>query len=526
MRAPLPGEPAIEPAAQAIEPPGFLVRWLQVLGFQGIGFGITAATVALAVAVVPPAVYGEYGSLVSAVQLVASVALSWVAQSSLRFAREEFGNTGAVGVTLRSALGLQGLVYVAGALLAGLAAFALRDVVGVSGAILLPAALAVLALAAFETASYVAQGAGLARGLGAGALITKLGPFAAVLAIWWGMPASAPLLLAGMAAGFAAAFLFTLQAVPRVPRAGPRIDRETARRIIGYGAILPISAAAGATGAAMHVWFVRGFAGLESAGAYAWAGSVYALLIAPLLPLASLIAPRMIDNRLAGRSAETRGQLAAFLAAVVLSAAALPLLIALLRCAVLALPDRYAAAGPILCLLVSALPAQMLASLTSPIIMAHDSLIGSIVKINFAAVLAAFAANAMLTPWLGGFGAALALSVSIWTAAILLYRLASRTVPVELPQARSTAVRLVALGTVVAAGDMMLLQVPLVLLWPLAGLMSTVMLLVLRQLAMLSGAGEIAQLLRQIAGNPPVCLTRFLAWCENGGRRKTGTGRS
>ena len=58
--------------------PSFLAQWLRLLAFQGAGLAMSAGTVALAAVVLPPAVYGQYGLMLSMVQIASGVGLLWL----------------------------------------------------------------------------------------------------------------------------------------------------------------------------------------------------------------------------------------------------------------------------------------------------------------------------------------------------------------------------------------------------------------------------------------------------------------
>ena len=68
-------------------PLAMLKNWIEILGFQALGFLASSATAVIAVIAVPPQVWGEYWLLLSIVQVVSGVGLSWVAQSVSLLAR-------------------------------------------------------------------------------------------------------------------------------------------------------------------------------------------------------------------------------------------------------------------------------------------------------------------------------------------------------------------------------------------------------------------------------------------------------
>ena len=94
-------------------PLGLLGSWLGIVGYQSVGFLAMVATSLLAVVVIPPQVWGDYWVLLSLVQVVNGIGLSWISQSVLLFARDELRRRGDIRETLSTALVLQGLLLAA-----------------------------------------------------------------------------------------------------------------------------------------------------------------------------------------------------------------------------------------------------------------------------------------------------------------------------------------------------------------------------------------------------------------------------
>jgi O-antigen/teichoic acid export membrane protein len=504
--------------------PSLLARWAGIVGWQGIGLMLTLGTMALAAGMIPPRVWGEYWLLYSVVQITSGLALSWVAQSTLYFAREEARATGSVHVTLSSAMGLDAAIL---ALLCPVGLIIAWSLPAASGMpVWLPVLLLVgiAALAAYEVTTYALQAVDRFDGLGAGSAISKAGPLAGLALIAMGAPNEAGLLLGAQVIGLLAALAVIGSALP--PPSGPRFapSPELARRIAGYGARLPVGIAAGVLSAWMHVWFVRAFAGPEATGVYAWAAGIHAVLLSGLMPLSAVLAPRMIDL-VQSRSAEAVGDRTALFTSIVLLVTAMaPLGFVALQIAGLALPARLAGAGPILLVLSSALPAALAANLASPILLAYPAMIGRIVRVNVLMAGANLGLNLALTPILGGLGAAIALSLAVWLGAEVLLRDAASLAP---SPARSTRRHIAALplaGLVLVAVALLLghtAPAPAMALGVIAALAMTIL---LRELGALVPLGSLAHHVSNLPQPIERPLTRFLAWCHSPARKNQPNG--
>jgi O-antigen/teichoic acid export membrane protein len=507
-------QPASGRAAPTAWAAGVVRSWLGILGYQALGFLVMAATSMVAVVAVPPRIWGEYWLLLSAVQVISGVTLSWVGQSTLLFARKEQRASGDIRSTLASALALQAAIWV----IVVIAGMAVRKLPWISQHVT-PSISALLVLsigllAAYETVSYALQAQHRFDGLGKGAAMSKLGPLLAVAAIWSGAPSSAGLLLAGLAAGYAAALLVTVLALPARSGGRSRPSWSAIRDVISYGSRLPIASAATLASTWLHVWFVRSFSGAAEAGVYAWAASLQMLVSAMLIPLATVLSPQLTDIVLDERKAHASRAIHTILALGVLAAALAPLALATMRVAATILPERYAAAGPILIVMLAGSPAQIMALLTAPMVRAVPALMNGFVKRALAVAASNLLLNAVLTPLLGAAGAALSLALTFWIACALQSRQATAAFTIG-PTPLGAPPRVILLaGAVVIPIALLLSALPPGVSFA-AGLASTFILIV---------AARQANLLAPLAGLPreldfpqytfQTTLTRLFHWCQ------------
>ncbi|WP_428248605.1 lipopolysaccharide biosynthesis protein [Ferrovibrio sp.] len=399
-----------------------LRQWLQILGFQGAAFIVAAATVTLAAKAMPPAMYGEYSLLLSITQVIGGIALSWLNQTILRFAREHFNQGGSVWTVAGTALVAEAAIAILLAVALMLCAWLFHGRFTFALAHWPLLALALLTMTLSEAASYTGQAANRFTGYGLGQFLAKLGPLACMLGFLSLLPASADGLLLGTALGWALATAVTVSRLP-VRGAAPLFDAMLLRRMLSYGWRLPFGSTAGILATWMGLWFVQLMIDTVHAGLYGWASSVYALIGGILIPFSAVLAPRLTDMHLSRSRDEIYRVLRLALAVALLATALLPLGLLLLRGLTHSplWPTAYTGAGAPLTVLLATLPAQLLITLLNPLIMANETMIGRAVLFNIVAALVNAAGNLLLIPWLGIEGAALATVLSVWTLCALAF---------------------------------------------------------------------------------------------------------
>jgi len=400
----------------------FLGQWLRIVSWQGAGSLMAVGTVALAALAVPPAIFARYSLMLSIAQAGYAVAFAWINHALFRYAREERARhgtiSGAVGPALRAHAALIALCALAavamGPAVAGLA--------GLPASALAWCVAGIAALAAFEMATYAAQAGGRFDGYGPGHALAKAGPFLAVLACTAVAP-DAEYLFAGALAGWLAGLAWTA----RVSSWGGPARPGTARRMLAYGWRLPFASAAGMVVAWFGVWALQMREGAEVAGIYAWAAALVAIVAAALIPLSALLAPGMVDLRLAGDPARLRAAVARAVAvALFVAMVSVPTLLALRPVAAIALPPAYAEAQPLLIVLCAALPAQLLSYMLSPLLMADETLVGALTRANVATALFLAGGIWSVLPVAGAIGAAAVSVVAVWSLATYGLVLAAR----------------------------------------------------------------------------------------------------
>ncbi len=400
----------------------FLGQWLRIVSWQGAGSLMAGGTVALAAVAVPPAVFARYSLMLSIAQVGYAVAFAWINHALFRYAREEHARHGTISGAARPALCAHAALIALCALAAVATGPAIAGLAGLPESALPWCVAGMAALAAFEAATYAAQAGGRFDGYGPGHAMAKAGPFLAVL-VCAAVAPDAEYLFAGALAGWLAGLAWTARVSSWAGPARP----GTARRMLAYGWRLPFASAAGMVVAWFGVWALQMREGAEVAGIYAWTVALVAIASAALTPLSALLAPGMVDLRLAGDPARLRAAVARAVAvALFVAMLGVPALFALRLVAAVALPSAYAGAQPLLVLLCAALPAQLLSYLLSPLLMADETLVGALTRANVATALFLAGGIWIVLPVAGAIGAAAVSGVAVWALATYGLVLASR----------------------------------------------------------------------------------------------------
>jgi O-antigen/teichoic acid export membrane protein len=495
----------------AIAPTSILASWLGMLGYQAAGFVLSIGTIGVAAVAVPPAAWGEYGMLLSIVQFGYAIGLSWLSQCVLRIGRQEFAESGHISVTLSTCVALAVACFAGVAVLVWLVAPLASGLVRLQAGSLLLVVVALAAFAMFEMTSYAAQATGRFDGYKSGQLVYRAGPLAMVALIWFGVAAEPVYLLGGAAAGWLVAAITTRRATRESRIAVASVTQASVRRIVRYGRLLPIASAASMVFVWMDVWFLGAMFGSDAAGTYWLAFNVLMIGGAILMPLSAAIAPRMIDLRLADdRSAiELRRRIIIGLGlagAIVVVAGSGPLGMV----AGWVLPERYSGAGPLVVLLAASLPAQLMASVASPLVLAYEGNVARVAAVHVANATLKALANLALIPAMGMSGAALATGLVMWFWAVAMVAFipaqslaADRICPkgavssIEVSRAMTGAI-LVAAAALAAGLAITRLSVPSGSI--LGAVAAAVLWVVVRSAGLLAPLGELEALL---SGLPP-----------------------
>lgn len=493
---------------------GLLRRYLGLVGLQAIGAVLAAAFLALVAIAVAPEVFGAFSLALSVAQVVAAIGLAWTNAALLRYAREEVAVEGTIGANLGSRLLIHAVLLVvivpALILLREPLEAALGLAPGAFGLIL--AALVVISM--FEMGAYAAQAVERFSAYGVGPVVLKAVQIATLGLFVLGVAEDWQALMIGTIVGYALALVLAWGQIPARAYGRVRATGRQLKRILAYSWSLPIGAAGGVLVIWMDLWFLRFFLDLDAVGVYAWAYNISLFASALFVPLGAIVAPRVLDMRVAndapGLRRYARTAAALYFLAASLLPAALAVVIALFW---LADMGRYQAAlAPLLVLLVATL-FQFANYLINPVLAAYERLVPVIVAISLVIAALNGAGNWLLIGPLGLLGPALATVGAFAVGTLLALSLARRATPAADGFAPSAAV---AAGTACIGVAIAVAFAP-----PAVGLTACLLIAALATLAArragaYRGIGEIASLTGGLPAFAAAPVRRALLWLDNG----------
>ena len=494
----------------AAERPLLLGQWLRLVAFHGAGAAIAAATVALAAMGVPPAVYGDYGVMLSLVHSASSIGFGWINAGIVRIGREEFMGTGSMAGTLRAGLALAAFVAMAIVLVSVTVAAVLPRWPSPAERAMMAAAF--LALVAFQFFATAAHAHGRFEGFAGGQIIARLGPLAAA-GVFLVLSDQGPLvLLAGATIGYLLAAHHCARPILARPLRSDRAWRTRATEIVRYARWLPVSSVAVMALQWMGFWLVHRGVGAAEAGILLWAMGALALVGGALQPLGASLAPRLIDLRLADDRAGLGHRLDLLIAIGVLLASLAPFLVGcVLLAGALLLPAAYApAAGPLAALFAS-LPALALSSVAVPLVSAFERMIGRLVAVIVAGAAVQLAVLLVLVPGFGAEGAAYATALTTALMAAAHCALA-RIARGGMESLRTVLSRALAVGAVPIACAVLLRQVGPWQTAALGPILTLALLLACRRGGLLRLLGDFAPQLWALPAWPRRLAIAALAW--------------
>jgi O-antigen/teichoic acid export membrane protein len=370
---------------------------------------------------VEPATFGSYALFQSIVSAAGLFLISWPNAGLLRFGREEWTRERHIGSALAARLGL----FVASACVAVVLLSVFRRplgrFIGADPSSWLWVAVAAVALPAGEMAIYASQAVGRTEIYGYSPLITRVGFLVGVLLI----PALAPhagwTYLAGcLIVSSLAAFGFAVATLPRGAWAGIRMSGDQIRQLVLFSWSLPFAGISTYVVNWIDAWVIRNAMGVALVGIYNWAYQVMTIAGLVFAPIAVILTPRVIDARVKRDDDRIGRYVHSILPVAALMALATELLLwsafwLLPRMA----PGRYAAAQPVVLMLFSVLPAQLISYLITPLANAYEGMLPRIVLVGVGIAVVNVAGDLLLVPRIGILGAAIATASAFTIGALL-----------------------------------------------------------------------------------------------------------
>ncbi len=368
-----------------------------------------------------PAVFGQYSLYISVVGACGMLFINWPNAALLRFGREEWNSEKRIGETLAASF----VLYFMGTIVAiGLAwwldSLAARFL-DLHDSPFFWIALGVILLPLTQIGVYANQATGQALPYSYAPLLNRstfllgivLVPLLKVTAEWnylvvWGL------------AGTSLASIVTFWLLPRCAWHSFQYKGAMLKKILRYSWAIPLGAVAAYTVNWVDAWVIRGFMDPTAVGLYTWAYQVTMIGSMAFAPLGVILAPTMLDARLAGDIARLglhgyhsmRLVVATGIAGLVILTAVYPMLS-------MVVGSNYLRTYPVILILLSAIPFQLLGYLMNPIGSAFEHLVPRAVLISVGVAVANVLGDVLLVPQVGIIGAAIATLIVFSISALL-----------------------------------------------------------------------------------------------------------
>ncbi len=378
-------------------------------GHQAVAVVLSVLMLVLVPLALPTETFGRFSLIFSVAQVITIVALSWPNAGLLRYAREEYRERGTIGGALGARLGLHAVLLVVVLPLAWLFSGSLENLFGIPAVSIWFLLAAFVVLSFNEMGQYAAQAVEKFAGYGLSPVVMRLAQVVTLAGFVAGWAGGWPVLMAGTLIGYGLGGALVWAQIPRRAFAGLGFDRAALGRILRYSWAVPIGAAGAATVTWMDLWFLHHLIDDETVGVYAWAYNVSLLASAFLIPLAAVIAPRMIDLKVKADAPATARYTRAAGAAYFLWVALVPAMFVpvLVISAVIGFGAFAAALYPVM-ILLAATAFQLASYLINPVLVTDPRLVPATVAVSLGVAAINAAGNILLIPVFGISGPALA----------------------------------------------------------------------------------------------------------------------
>ena len=199
------------------------------------------------------------------------------------------------------------------------------------------------------------------------------------------------------------------------------MNSRTVITLLKYSWSLPFAAISTYVVNWIDTWVIGAVRGVGSVGVYSWAYQITAVAGLAFAPIAVVLTPRVIDARLKEDAIRINRYVDSILPVSILLGGTIATLFIFVFPALQSVASSaYMSAYPVILILLSALPFQLIAYLVTPLANAYERLLPRIVFVT--AVIAALNAigDLLLVPRFGIAGAAIATTMSFTIGGLLL----------------------------------------------------------------------------------------------------------
>jgi O-antigen/teichoic acid export membrane protein len=373
-------------------------------------------------------IFGRYSLYLSVVSAASMLLIGWSNAALLRYGREEWNESGAIGESLAARI----LLYIIGIFVAGVAIFLLdphiKTFLKVDSSFFVWVFLGVILIPLAETWIYanLAVGRSLAFAYIPVLKRTILLFGIAIIPFFIISEKLTHLIVFTLAAALLSSFAALLY-LPKGALGNFRLHRSVLEKIIRYSWAIPFGGASAYIVSWIDLWIIRAYMSTGDVGLYSWAYLITTIAPLAFAPFAAIFTPAMVDARvkndyepmvkLAHRS--LRMVILFEVIGVFVLAFVYPFLYVLVE------PD-YLKSYAVLLILLSALPLQLLGYLMTPIGNSFEGLIPKVVVITVIMAVSNIAGDLLLVPLLGMSGAAVSTWIVFVGSSIAVFYLLSR----------------------------------------------------------------------------------------------------
>ena len=468
-----------------------LKTYISLVSLQIIGFLLSACFVFLVSKGIPAEVFGQYSLALSIAQTVAIVGLGWTNAALLRYAREEYTKHGTLGRTLGARLAIHAVLV---ALLFSILTVYSAQVSGWIGTdrSVMPLLLTwILMISLADMGSYAGQAVNRYSGYGSALVVVKAAQLCAAALITMGLYEGwRPLVLGGIV-GYGLASIISWRQVPIDLLRGIKLDWSKIKLILIYSWSVPFGSLGGVMVAWMDMWFINHYLDVRKVGVYSWAYYIIVLASSLLVPLSAVLAPRMIDLRVARDSRAIDSYIRQSMGLFFLAASTMPLMMAIVVgvFSIVELGEYGSAKAPILLFLATSVFMGM-GHLLGPMLSAYEGLVAYVTLSSVSVAIINAIGDWLLVPQLDMLGAALATAMAIAFGMLTKLMIAYRYCEVKKPSLILYPI-IYGVMLVCLAGSAALVE-PISAIF-LCGFGTCVLLLLARKLGLLGGLWEITE---------------------------------
>lgn len=399
-----------------------------------ISFALAAIFILGVTLVFPAEVFGKFSLIFSVIQILTSAVLGWPNQAYLRYGRESFKNHGNLGDVLGARLVIH-VVLLFGVML-NIIIFGpyigkILDIDSLAFTLVFIVCLCVMPLSDLGLIS--AQVCERFKAYGLAPIIQRCGQLMAILFVFLGASASWELLIYFSVFGFGLSAIIAWLELP-LKSLKMSFSKKKVIDLLRYSWAMPLATFGAFLFQWMDLWVIKIYLNDAYVGQYAWAYSIILLATGMLVPLAAIIAPKIIDSELENKLFIIEKFVKQLFSICIFLSCCLPLflIIAQLLGHIL-VGHEYRLAIPALLVLFPAVIFQISMAFAEPIIYTRKALVPKMALIVGLMVVVKLLSNFILIEPFGISGSGLATVIGYAVGLLLQWKVIQKSFKIHIP---------------------------------------------------------------------------------------------